>query len=143
MSTPSTIHREFAEAWNARDFDKLRALYHAEYSYTGGDGHEMTGGPETGVQVSRMWAEAFPDARLEVRKTYTQGSTAICEMVGRGTHKGPFSGIAPTDRPVEVVICDVVELRDGKIYREREYLDMASILEQLGVTSIPRRAATA
>jgi steroid delta-isomerase-like uncharacterized protein len=143
VSTPSTIHREFSEAWNARDFDKIRSLYHSEYSYTGGDGHEVTGGPDIGIQVAKMWTVAFPDGRLEVRKTYTQGSTAISEMVGRGKQTGPLSGIAPTGRSVEVVICNVLELRDGKVYREREYLDMASIFEQLGVTSIPRRAATA
>ena len=34
---------------------------------------------------------------------------------------------------VEISICNVMELRDGKIYREREYMDRLTMLEQLGL----------
>ena len=133
MSTVASIHNDIATLWNRRDFDALRKLYHPNYTYTGGDGKEMAGGPDVGVQVAQMYATAFPDATLEVKSVYTQGSTAVGEMVGRGTHNGSLMGIAPTGKPVEVPICNVIEMRNGKIYREREYLDMASILTQIGV----------
>lgn len=42
-----------------------------------------------------------------------------------------------------VHICNVIESRDGKIYREREYFDMANILAQLGVTQLPTYGASA
>ncbi|MBI5285700.1 MAG: ketosteroid isomerase, partial [Chloroflexi bacterium] len=38
--------------------------------------------------------------------------------------------------------CNVLEVRDGKIYREREYMDMFTMMAQLGVAGIPA-AATA
>jgi steroid delta-isomerase-like uncharacterized protein len=140
MSTPTTIHREVAEAWNKRDFAALQNLMDDQYSFTGGDGKEASG-PSAGIEVARMWANAFPDGRLEVRHVYTQGNTAIAEMVGRGTHTGNLLAIAPTGRPVEVVICNVMELRNGKVYREREYLDMMSVLQQIG--AMPRSVAGA
>jgi predicted ester cyclase len=59
------------------------------------------------------------------------------EFIGRGTHRGDLMGIAPTGRPIHIPVCEVLELRDGKIYREREYIDMAYLLTQLGVTRIP------
>ncbi len=37
--------------------------------------------------------------------------------------------IHDTGRKVTVPICDVIEVRDGKVYAEREYFDM----QQLGV----------
>ena len=70
---------------------------------------------------------------LEVRKVYVQGDTAVAEMVARGTHKGPLMGIPPTNKTVEITICNVAEVRDGKLYREREYMDMLHMLSQLGV----------
>ena len=142
MSTPATIQQEMARLWNARDFDGFRNLLHPEYSYTGGDGKEMSG-PEAGLGIAQMFASAFPDGTLEVKKVYTQGNTAIAEMVGRGTHKGDLMGVAPTGKPVEIVICNVMELRDGKIYREREYMDMMSMMVQLGAVKAPGGAAGA
>jgi steroid delta-isomerase-like uncharacterized protein len=142
MSTATSIHRDIAECWNRRDFDAIRDLLHSEYTYTGGDGKE-TAGADAGVRVARMWAEAFPDGRLEVKHVYTQGNTAVAEMVGRGTHTGEFMGIAPTGRRVEVLICNVIELREGKVHHEREYVDMLAVLTQLGVAQAPRRTASA
>ena len=143
MSSPQSIHREFAEAWNRRDYEAIRALIHPEYTYTGGDGKQITGGPDLSVQISMMYATAFPDARLEVKQIYVQGDTAIAEMIGRGTHKGNFLGHPGTNKPVEVTICDIIQLRDGKAYREREYMDAAHMLTQIGVLAAPNKAAGA
>jgi steroid delta-isomerase-like uncharacterized protein len=140
MANPADIHRIAFDAWNRRDFEALRSLYHSEYSYTGGDGKELTGGPDVGIQIARMYASAFPDATLEIKRVYTQGDTAVAEILARGTHKGELMGIAPTGRPVEIIICNVAELRDGKIYREREYMDMLTMMTQLGVVSLTQKA---
>ncbi len=143
MASATTIHKEMAETWNRRDFGRFRDLIHAGYTYTGGDGKEIAGGPEVAVGIAQMYAAAFPDAVLEVRRVYTQGDTAIAEMVAKGTHRGELMGIAPTGKPVEITICNVAEIRDGKLYREREYMDMLTMMTQLGVVSLPGRAQAA
>jgi steroid delta-isomerase-like uncharacterized protein len=143
MPTPATFHKEAARIWNERDFDAMRALFHPEYTYTGGDGKEIRGGPDAGLGIAKMFAGAFPDAVLEVKKVYTQGDTAIAEMIGRGTHNGALMGIPPTGRRVEINICNVMELRDGKIYREREYMDMLTMMVQMGVVPAPGSVAEA
>jgi steroid delta-isomerase-like uncharacterized protein len=136
MATASSIHREIIEGWNTRNWDKLRGLLHPDYSYTGSDGKEHTG-PEAGMQVAKMYADAFSDGRLELKRLHTQGDVAIAEMVARGTHGGELMGIAATQRPVEINICNVMELRDGKVYREREYMDMLTLMSQIGVYTAP------
>src|SRR5205807_1780643 len=98
-------------------------------------------GPEASIAVARLFASAFPDGTLEVERVHVAGDVAIAEMTGRGTHGGDFLGIAPTNRPVTVKICNVIELRDGKASREREYFDMASIFAQLGVSKLPAQVA--
>ena len=142
MATTAEIHRQMSDAWNRRDFAAIRNLLHDEYIYTGGDGQPHSG-PDAGMAIAQGYAGAFGDGRLEVRKVYTQGDTAIAEMVARGTHTGDLMGLAPTGRSVELTICNIIELRDGKIYREREYMDMLTLMAQLGVATTPGRAAGA
>jgi steroid delta-isomerase-like uncharacterized protein len=137
MSAAKEIHEEMADAWNARDYTRLRRLLHPEYSYTGSDGKEVTGGPDAGIGVAKMFAEAFPDGRLRVIRVLAQGNIAMAEMVAKGSHGGDFLGVAATGRPVEVGICNVIELRDGTIYREHEYMDMLAMMTQLGVATLP------
>jgi steroid delta-isomerase-like uncharacterized protein len=139
---PEMIHRTVSELWNARKIDEIAALAGPDYTYTGADGNERPG-IQAGLDVARMFAAAFPDATLTVDNVYVAGNVVIAEMTGRGTHGGDLMGIAPTHRAVTIKICNVMELRDGKIHREREYFDMASMLAQLGVSSIPAHAASA
>ncbi len=142
MSTPNTVHREIADCWNRRDFRALAEMYHDGYTFTGGDGKELPG-RDAGIQVARMWADAFPDGKLEVKRVYTNGDTAVAEMIGRGTHKGQLLGNGPTHKSVEVMVCNIIELREGRIFREREYIDMLSVLTQIGAVTVPGRAARA
>ena len=69
--------------------------------------------------------------------------TAIVSFNDRtllATHQGELMGIAPTGRRVEVPVCNVIEVRDGKIYAEREYFDTAHLMQQLGVAAGPAHA---
>jgi steroid delta-isomerase-like uncharacterized protein len=132
MTTPETAHKTMLEAWNRRDFAAMRNLLHPEYSYTGGDGKALTGGPDTGVAIAQAYAAALPDGTAELRSTYVQGNTAICEFRVRGTHQGELLGVGATGKPVDITVCNIIEVRDGKVFREREYVDGAAILTQIG-----------
>jgi steroid delta-isomerase-like uncharacterized protein len=133
------IAKDYLEACNRRDFDHMRGLMHPDYTYTGGDGREQRG-PDAGLAVTRMFTSAFPDARIDIVNMRESGDTVLVEFLGRGTHRGDLMGIAPTGRSVSLPICTVFELRDGKIHREREYMDMATMMTQLGVTTVPSAA---
>jgi steroid delta-isomerase-like uncharacterized protein len=136
MANPSDMQREMLEAWNSRDFDKMRSMAPPQYTYMGADGKEYVG-PDAGIEIARMYAAAFPDGRIEVRRIHTAGDVSIAECVARGTHKGELMGVAPTGKPVEILLCNVMEVRGGKIYREREYMDMLALLSQIGAVTAP------
>ena len=121
------VARAFFDSWNKREFTKMRELMHPEYSYTGGDGVEQKG-PDAGMAVAQMFVSAFPDARIHIVNAMEAGNTSIVEFVGRGTHDGDLMGIAPTGKTVALPVCNVMEIRDGKIYREREYIDMMTLM---------------
>jgi steroid delta-isomerase-like uncharacterized protein len=112
---------------------------HPQYSYTGGDGQEQRG-PDAGVAVGQMFATAFPDGRIDIKTLRSDGDYVTAEFLGTGTHKGDLMGIAPTNKKISIPVCDVIELRDGKIYREREYMDMHHMMTQMGVAKMPAGA---
>jgi steroid delta-isomerase-like uncharacterized protein len=132
MASPADIAREYMEAWNRRDWKAYREFLDSQYTYTGGDGQTQRG-PEAGVAVGQMFATAFPDGRIDVRQVHSAGDTAVVEFTGSGTHSGDLMGIAPTGRRISMPVCDVVTTRGGKIVSEREYMDMAHLMQQLGV----------
>jgi steroid delta-isomerase-like uncharacterized protein len=113
----------------------MRDLMHPDYSYTGGDGQEQRGA-EAGLAVARMFAAGFPDGRISIVSIKEAGDTVFVEFIGRGTHEGDLMGIAPTGKSIQLPVCNVFEVRDGKIYREREYMDMATLMIQLGVMPV-------
>jgi steroid delta-isomerase-like uncharacterized protein len=139
MSDAASIARELTDAWNRRDWSRYRELLHPEYSYTGGDGQAQKG-QEVGLAVGQMFANAFPDGKIDVQAIHGAGNVAIVEFIGRGTHKGDLMGIAPTGRQISIPVCNVVEVRDGKVYAEREYMDMMHLMQQLGVAPVPATA---
>jgi steroid delta-isomerase-like uncharacterized protein len=121
------------EAVRARDFDRLRDLYHADYVYLSGDGIEQKGA-DAGVAVAQTYLRAFPDMEFEIRHQFAAGPGAsVAEITARGTHQDELDGVPATGRAVEVLVCNVVEAQDGQIIREREYFDGPSIMRQLGI----------
>ena len=132
MSDPATIARDYLESWNRRDWDRWRELFASQYSYTGGDGVRQDG-PEAGMAIGQMFATAFPDAKIEIKHIHVVGDTAVVEFVGSGTHNGDLMGIAPTGRKMSIPVVTILEVRDGRIQAEREYMDMAHLMQQLGV----------
>jgi len=140
MADIAALAREYLESWNRRDFARWRELLHPEYTYIGGDG-QVQKGPQVGLDLGDMYAKAFPDGKIEIKHIHVVGdSVAIAEFVARGTHEGELMGIAPTGRKMELPVCMLIEARDGKIYAEREYMDMMHMMVQLGVVPAPATA---
>ena len=143
MTSPAHVHRELADAWNRRDFERVRSLLHPQYRHTGPDGGELAGCPDSAIAMMESFAGAFADGRMQVQRVFVHGDAAVAEIVFRGTHTGELSGIAPTGRRIEVRICNVVEVRDGKVLEEREYFDMLHLMSQLGAVSVTGGVVTA
>lgn len=135
MSESINIVKQYFEACPRRDFEKIRELYHPDFSYTGGDG-QRNEGAEAGIAVVETFTTALPDLKLDVQSMHAVGDNiVVTEFVARGTHQGELMGVAPTGRKVEVPVCNVIEVRDGKVYAEREYYDSAHLMRQLGVSA--------
>jgi steroid delta-isomerase-like uncharacterized protein len=80
--------------------------------------------------------EAFPDITWKVSRfgVDAERRTVYLEWHAFATHEGPYHGLPPTGRSVEVDGCIVFTLAsDGKIVSDIGYWDVASMLRQLGL----------
>jgi steroid delta-isomerase-like uncharacterized protein len=132
MADAAAIHLEMLDAVNKRDIPRFRDLLHPDYTYTGADGVEHQG-PDAGVAQVETFVAAFPDLRLDLNNHHAAGDASVVEFTARGTHEAELEGIPATGKSIEIVVCDVIEVRDGKVYREREYFDQMTMMQQLGV----------
>jgi steroid delta-isomerase-like uncharacterized protein len=140
MGNAESVVREMIDAINRDDMTRYRELLHPEYSYRGGDGQTQRG-PDAGVAITQMYRTAFPDdMKLDVQKIHAVGDTVIVEFIGKGTHRGELAGIAPTGRRVELPVVTILEIKDGKVHTEREYMDSGYLMQQLGVVPAPTSA---
>jgi steroid delta-isomerase-like uncharacterized protein len=131
------IARSLYDHWNERQFDKIADLMAAEGEIVlmGSDTHFR--GPSGAIEFSQMWAEGFPDGRVKIDNVVASGNHVVLQYTGEGTQTGalksPVGEIPATGRSITLELCDVHEIRDGKIRSMQSYFDSASMLMQLGV----------
>jgi predicted ester cyclase len=128
-----TVQRAMLAAAQRGDMQALRDTLHPDYAYTASDGVEQPGA-DAGVAVAELYTTAFPDVVIqEVRSWSPTPDVAIMEFRITGTHTGPLGDIPPTGRRVTGLVCNIVEVSDGRIRREHEFFDELSLLRQLGL----------
>jgi predicted ester cyclase len=93
-------------------------------------------GPEGYKKHWELWTTAAPDCEIEIAELTPGPNVVTAEFIARGTHSGPLSTprgeIPPSNNKVELRLCDVIRIRDGRAYGSRIYFDMLSLLRQVG-----------
>ena len=137
MADNKTLARSNYDAWNARDFDRIAESMTPDAKITVMGTGQTFNGPDGSREFSSMWAVPFPDGTCTVERVIADGDDVVVVYTGRGTHTGtlttPMGTIPATGRAITLQLCDVLEFKDGKISSQRQYLDTASLLAQLGV----------
>lgn len=85
---------------------------------------------------------AFPDFAMTVERIVADDATAVVQWHAEGDFTGgPFQGIAPTGRHVEIRGVDVMEISAGQVRNNTVYYDGASFARQIGM--MPRAGSGA
>ena len=56
--------------------------------------------------------------------------------------RSPGGEISPTGRSVEFELCEVYQIRNGRIHSARTYFDAANLMRQLGALPEPERTSS-
>jgi predicted ester cyclase len=74
----------------------------------------------------------FPDLTTSIQDMFVCGDKLAVTLIWRGTHTGPYGGVAATGKPVEVRDTAIWHFRDGKVTEILTLQDQFAILKQIG-----------
>jgi ketosteroid isomerase-like protein len=123
-------------AFSTWDKDRLRACYPDVTEVTTVDATppETAKTPQEVVVQVGVFRNAFPDFKSDLSFVVVNGKKAAAFGLLTGTHKGSSLGIPPTNKPISVFYAQILEFDPRSlIARERDYIDQATLLQQLGV----------
>jgi steroid delta-isomerase-like uncharacterized protein len=137
MADNADLARRVHEAWNERKFDEIAELTAPDSTITIVGSGDTFEGVEGSRAYNEMWAAGFPDATVTVDRVIASGDHVVVEFTGRGTHTGTLhtgmGDIPATGRSLTLQLCDVMDIKDGKIQGQRTYFDTGSMMAQLGL----------
>ncbi|MGH7547578.1 MAG: ester cyclase [Gemmatimonadales bacterium] len=127
--------------YGEKDWDAVRASITPDFVYDEvGTGRKVQGLDQV-LALWRGWATALPDSKATFHSALVSGNTVVLEVTWRGTHTGPLEmpngPIAATGKRIELRACNVIEIAAdrGKAKLQRQYFDMGTMLQQLGIMS--------
>jgi predicted ester cyclase len=87
-------------------------------------------------QAAEIFRVATP-GRHEITMQVAEGDLVVSLIVGKGVHEGELLGIPATNREVETQGIAIHRVRDGKIIEYWSVVDVAGVLQQVGVLPGP------
>jgi steroid delta-isomerase-like uncharacterized protein len=129
------IARRFVEeCWNQGDRNAMRDLIADQCRY-----HDPAfPGVQDVQQHITSCRNAFPDLRFTIEDMIGERNEVVVHWTVRGTHKGPFLGMQPTNRPCTVSGTSISRIEGGKVVEHWADWNVMTLMEQLGVTAAPR-----
>lgn len=124
-------------AFNDRNVERAMAVVADEAEWFMVPFGRTSHGPEGYRDHWGLWTTACPDCQIETHELIPSPGYVVAEFSGRGTHTGPLrtpkGDLPPSGKKVDLKICDVIRIRDGKSYGSHVYFDMLSVLRQIGI----------
>ncbi|MGA7419772.1 MAG: ester cyclase [Acidimicrobiales bacterium] len=83
-----------------------------------------------------FWSDyftAFPDVVVTMEDLVVADDRVVGRFTYRGTHAGPFYGIAPTGTRVEMRSIDIWRVAGGEFVEHWDELNLLDLFQQMGV----------
>jgi steroid delta-isomerase-like uncharacterized protein len=94
-------------------------------------------GPGGYLAIIGMMRGGFPDVRWTLEEIIAEGDQVAARFTMRGTHRGTFFGVPPTEKTIEVQAMNFYRLADGRFVEERGQPDLLGLLQQIGAVPTP------
>ena len=135
------IVSQFVAALAAQDAATMKSLHAEDYvvDWVYGDAFES---PPSSAKESAAffpaWFVGFGEIDYEVRRTIAAEEVVVTEWIFTGTHTGPLGPpvfeewLQPTGRTIQFRGVTIYDVCAGLIQRETIYMDLATLLVELG-----------
>lgn len=135
-ATPEAVARDwFARVWNAGSEDAIRELLAPGAQMHGlptPDGKPLAG-PDAFVPFWKKFHSAFPDIRITVARSVSEGEMVAVHCHVTGRHQGHELGIQATNKPIDFWGMGMARVRDGKIVEAWNCYDFLAMYQQVGL----------
>ena len=119
------------EVWNKGNLDVADEIFHPEASSPSAP--TLPPGPDGVKVIAGMFRSAFPDYWMRIDHMVAEDDRVAARFTQGGTHQGELFGIAPTGKTVEFTETGILRVADGKVVESWYDVDMAGMMQQLGV----------
>ena len=124
-------------AYNEKNWGAVKASITPDFVYDEIATHRKVHGADQVIGVWQGWAAAFPDSKATFNSAQASGDNVVLEVTWQGTHQGPLQtpkgAIPATGKRIDIRACIVCETAGEKAKVQRQYFDMATMLQQLGI----------
>lgn len=114
---PAQVVTAALDALQARDWDGFASRLHRDVVHRTPGVPEPVLGREAFVLLSQQAVARAPDVRFEVERLVSEGNTVV--VIGEWTYTGPQGRVQQPS-------VSVIDLQDGLIWRDLEYLGLAT-----------------
>jgi predicted ester cyclase len=84
-------------------------------------------------RFAKAFYAGFPDLQHTVEETIASDDTIVVRFTLRGTHRGDFMGIPPTQKVFEAGAIVILRVVNGRVTEVRGQFDQLGMMRQLGV----------
>jgi steroid delta-isomerase-like uncharacterized protein len=124
----AALAEKWIAAWNSHDPDKMLSLFTDDIFYEDVPFAEVSHGSAELRKFFLSEIEGVPDLELKLERSSIHGGHGTIEWTFSGTDKGVFK----TGKKFSVRGVSVIDMRDGKISRNVDFYDVATIMRQVG-----------
>ena len=123
------IAENWIAAWNSHDVEKVIPLFTKDVLYEDVTLTVVNHGAEELRKFATGFLAAVPDLKMELIGSSIQGNQGSIEWILRGTDKGIYK----TGQKFSVRGVSIVNLEHGRISRNLDFYDSATIMRQVGL----------
>ena len=132
------VQRFVEECWNQGNLNKASEFLTDQVRYHDPVFPNLNAGLQNARNHIDECRRAFPDLKFTIDDTIAERNEVVLHWTVRGTHKGQFLGMQPTNRKVTIDGTSIYRLEGAKIAESYANWDLASLMAQLGVVEVPK-----
>ena len=129
----AAVAEKWIAAWNSHNPDKMLSVFTDDIVYEDVAFGEVSHGSAELRKFAASEFDGVPDLELKLLRADIHGGHGTIEWMFSGTDKDVFK----TGKKFSVRGVSVIYMRDGKISRNLDFYDVATIMRQVGVLPTP------
>jgi predicted ester cyclase len=140
--TALDVISEYVAALATGDSERMNSLRSPDFVLDFVHGDAFEDGPLSVTETEQFWPcwfAGFPEMDFEVTRTIAGDEVVVIQWIFTGTNSGPLeppifeNRREPTGTTIRFRGVSIYDVNDGLIQRETMYMDLATLMVELGV----------